>query len=203
MTYGYLLAIPCIGAPPSTQSRHLCLTIPFFVGLYAMSMAKIKYEEGYIDLRALGYGVIPKPHQLWSKANISWILPTNLVLATGWSMEIISHLEELAFWLFLLHQVRMMETPFSSFGGHQRDLITLHAGTKSTPLVLKLGIPRLGPRFSYGRRGSPDPDIPPSQQCRPTRILALLCRVDGFSRGHPLVPRRPLEIPGLLASRPV
>lgn len=80
-----------------------------------MIMAKIKYEEGYIDLRVLGYGVIPKPHQLWSKANISWILPANLVFATGWSMEITSHLEELAFWLFLLHQVRMVE----SFGGKE------------------------------------------------------------------------------------
>lgn len=70
-----------------------------------MLMAKIKYEEGYIDLRVLGYGVIPKPHQLWSIANRNWILPLSLVFAIGWSLEITSHLEELAFWLFLLHQV--------------------------------------------------------------------------------------------------
>jgi hypothetical protein len=74
---------------------------------------KIKYEEGYIDLRALGYSVMPKPHQFWSKANKDWILPSTLVFAVGWSFEITSHLEELAFWLFLLHQVRMVETPFS------------------------------------------------------------------------------------------
>ena len=126
MTYGYLLAIPCIGAPSSTQSHRLSLTIPLFVGFYAITMAKIKYEEGYMDLRVLGYGVIPKPHQFWSKANISWILPTNLVFATGWSMEITSHLEELAFWLFLLHQVRMVETPSSSFGGKETAASSNH-----------------------------------------------------------------------------
>src|SRR5258706_5358881 len=115
MTYGYLMAIPCIGAPASTLSRRLCLTMPFFVGFYAMLMAKIKYEEGYVDLRVLGYGIIPKPHQLWSTANRNWLLPLSLVFAIGWSMEITSHLEELAFWLFLLHQVRIVETPFSLF----------------------------------------------------------------------------------------
>jgi len=73
-----------------------------------MSIGKIKYEEGYIDLRALGVGVIPKPHQLWSKANQAWIFPSTLAFAVGWSFEIISHLEELAFWLFLLHQVRIV-----------------------------------------------------------------------------------------------
>lgn len=84
--------------------------LPFFLGFYAMAMARIKYEEGYIDARVLGFGVIPKPHQLWSKANQAWILPSILAFAVGWSFEIISHLEELAFWLFLLHQVRMVET---------------------------------------------------------------------------------------------
>ena len=195
------MAIPCIGAPASTLSRRLCLTSFFFVGFYAMVMAKIKYEEGYIDLRVLGYGVIPKPHQFWSTANRNWLLPLSLVFAIGWSLEITSHLEELAFWLFLLHQVRMVEPHFIVW--RKPDLITLHIGTKPAPLVLKLGVPRLGPWFNDGRRGSPDPGILPSRQCRPTRSLALLCRVDWLSYGHPLVPRRPLEIPGLFASRPV
>ena len=83
------------------------------------------------------------------------------------------------------------------------DLTTFHTGTKPAPLVLKLGIPRLGPRFSCRHYGSPDPDIPPSRQCRSTRGLALLFWVYWLSYGHPLVPCRPLEIPGLLASRPV
>ena len=76
-------------------------------------MAKVKYEEGYVDLRVLGLGVMPKPHQMWSTANQAWILPSILAFAVGWAFEIISHLEELAFWLFLLHQVRMVESSFS------------------------------------------------------------------------------------------
>jgi len=93
-----------------------------------MVMAKIKYEEGYVDLRQLGLGVIPKPHQLWSKANQAWILPSNLAFAVGWSFEITSHLEELAFWLFLLHQVRMVESSFSSFSKKETraPLTTFH-----------------------------------------------------------------------------
>ena len=167
-----------------------------------MVMAKIKYEEGYVDLRGLGVGVIPKPHQFWSKANKSWILPTTLVFAMGWSFEIISHLEELAFWLFLLHQVRMVDHP-SAETKRQIHLTTFYTGTKPAPLVLKLGIPGLGPWFTHRHHGSPDPDVLPSRQCRATRSLAFLCRVYWLSHGHPLVPYRPLEIPSLLASRPV
>jgi len=118
MTYGYLLSIPCIGAPPSAPK----LPLPnhtIFIGFYALVNAKIKYDEGYIDLQALGYGVIPKPHPLWSKAHKDLILPSILAFAFGWAFEITSHLEELAFWLFLLHQVRIvMETPFSCFSGN-------------------------------------------------------------------------------------
>ena len=168
-------------------------------------MAKIKYDEGYIDLRQLGFGVIPKPHQLWSNANRALILPSILSFAVGWSFEITSHLEELAFWLFLLHQVRMVPSSFSPFGRKETRVLltTFHPGTKpAAPLVLKLGIPRLGPRFNNCYHGSPDPDRPPSQRCRPTRSLALLRRVDRISFGDALVPSRSLEIPGILASRP-
>lgn len=50
---------------------------------------------------------------MWSTANQAWILPSILAFAVGWAFEIISHLEELAFWLFLLHQVRIVEASFS------------------------------------------------------------------------------------------
>ena len=101
------MTIPCIGRLSPSRCR---LALPPSIGFYAIVMAKVKYEEGYIDLHLLGYGVIPKPHQLWSKANQAWILPSILAFSVGWAFEIISHLEELAFWLFLLHQVRMVET---------------------------------------------------------------------------------------------
>jgi hypothetical protein len=68
-------------------------------------MAFIKYHEGYMDLTALRLGVIPKPYQLWPKNYQHLVLPAQICFSVAWSLEIVSHLEELTFWLFLLHQV--------------------------------------------------------------------------------------------------
>ncbi|CCA77764.1 hypothetical protein PIIN_02986 [Serendipita indica DSM 11827] len=89
MTYSYLLCIP------------LLMT-------YSLIMAYIKYDEGYMDLRALGRGVIPKPYALWPQHYKDLVLPATVCFSVGWSLEIVSHLEELNFWLFLLHQVRVI-----------------------------------------------------------------------------------------------
>jgi hypothetical protein len=114
------------------------MTIPC-IGFYAIIMAKVKYEEGYVDLRTLGYGVIPKPHQLWSKANQAWILPSVLTFAVGWSFEITSHLEELAFWLFLLHQGPNQRHWFSSleFRGWVLGSLIALAGLPTLTVLLR------------------------------------------------------------------
>lgn len=70
-------------------------------------MAVIKYQLGYIDLSILGLGVRPYPHELWPKKYQEWILPATVCFSVAWSLEIVSHLEELTFWLFLLNQVRI------------------------------------------------------------------------------------------------
>jgi len=92
-----------------------------------------------VDLRILGYGVIPKPHQLWSQANQDLIFPVILVFAVGWSCEIMSHLEELAFWLFLLHQGPHQRHWFSSleFRGWILGSLAALAGLPTLTVLLR------------------------------------------------------------------
>ncbi|EEB86973.1 hypothetical protein MPER_15889, partial [Moniliophthora perniciosa FA553] len=47
---------------------------------------------------------IPKPFSMWSANNKRWLLPLYFVLSAAWALELVTHLEELTFWLFLLHQ---------------------------------------------------------------------------------------------------
>ncbi|KAG8814928.1 hypothetical protein FRC19_001388 [Serendipita sp. 401] len=111
MTYSYLLSVPLLVS-------------------YSVIMASIKYKEGYIDLSFLkpgtlipggfdlivppnGLGVLPKPFALWPQNYKDLVLPAHICFSIAWSLEIVSHLEELTFWLFLLHQ-----------GPSQRDWFT-------------------------------------------------------------------------------
>ena len=97
MTYTYLFNVPLIAT-------------------FAVGYTIIKYREGSIVLE--GYGsqslspiymcstedhlVIPKPFHLWSAGHRSAVLPLNLAFSVAWSMEMVTHLEELCFWLFLV-----------------------------------------------------------------------------------------------------
>lgn len=67
---------------------------------YAVGFAIIKYQYGYTYIP--GYGVVPTPYELWSKKSRSAILPLYLCFSFSWSFELVSHLEELCFWIFLL-----------------------------------------------------------------------------------------------------
>jgi len=82
MTYTYLLSVPLLA-------------------VYACGFAVIKYSEGYIDLPQ--FGIIPTPYLLWSPAHQSLIFPLFMLFSVAWGLEIVTHLEELCFWLFLLH----------------------------------------------------------------------------------------------------
>ncbi|KLO16178.1 hypothetical protein SCHPADRAFT_224398 [Schizopora paradoxa] len=81
MTYTYLISIPMIGA--------------FSVGFTWM-----KYKAGY--MKVLGFGYIPTPYVFWPQAYQDAIFPLMLVFSFAWSLEMITHLEELCFWLFLV-----------------------------------------------------------------------------------------------------
>ncbi|KAG6888547.1 hypothetical protein C0992_008246 [Termitomyces sp. T32_za158] len=76
------------------------LTIPL-LAVYPVGLSAIKYHEGFIDLPP--YGVIPKPIELWSPHSRSFYFPLTMCLSVGWSLEMVAHLEELCFWLFLLN----------------------------------------------------------------------------------------------------
>jgi len=82
MTYTYLLSIP------------LLIT-------YAVGFAIIKYHAGFVFIP--GYGVQPTPWQMWGSTAKSAILPLYLMFSIAWSFEMVTHLEELCFWLFLVN----------------------------------------------------------------------------------------------------
>lgn len=93
MTYSYLISIPLIFT-------------------YAMGNTVIKYKEGYI--LHPHHGVIPKPYQLWDQPARNSIFPLMLVFSIAWGLEMVTHLEELCFWLFLVNSGSSQQDWFSS-----------------------------------------------------------------------------------------
>lgn len=82
MTYSYLTSVPLLM-------------------LYSITMTVIKYEEGYVSLP--GYGIIPRPYQMWTHPQRGWVQAIYIAFSVAWALEIVSHLEELCFWLFLIN----------------------------------------------------------------------------------------------------
>ncbi|KAG8735362.1 hypothetical protein FRC10_010681 [Ceratobasidium sp. 414] len=61
----------------------------------------IKYQEGYIVIPTVG--IVPKPYQLWTHPQRTWLTAIYIMFSMAWALEIVSHLEELCFWLFLIN----------------------------------------------------------------------------------------------------
>jgi hypothetical protein len=80
---------------------------------YAVGNATIKYHEGFIAHPTLG--IIPKPYQLWEQSARDTIFPLMLLFSVGWSLEMVTHLEELCFWLFLVNSGSSSQSWFKSF----------------------------------------------------------------------------------------
>ncbi|KAH9846485.1 hypothetical protein C2E23DRAFT_852460 [Lenzites betulinus] len=93
MTYTYLLSVPCIMT-------------------YSIGFAVIKYKEGLVVLP--GFGIIPRPWQLWSETHQNAILPLYLLFTIAWALEMVTHLEELCFWLFLVNSGSVKQDWFRS-----------------------------------------------------------------------------------------
>ncbi|KAH7928722.1 hypothetical protein BV22DRAFT_1058470 [Leucogyrophana mollusca] len=70
--------------------------------IYSVAITVFKFQEGYV-LSPQGVN-IPQLFEFYTPANKRWILPLLFILSAAWACEIITHLEELTFWLFLLHQ---------------------------------------------------------------------------------------------------
>ncbi|KAJ7125428.1 hypothetical protein C8R44DRAFT_618808 [Mycena epipterygia] len=93
MTYSYLLSVPLIMT-------------------YALGFAIIKYRQGFIEVDG---AIIPKPYFMWPESDQRAIFPLMLAFTLGWSFEIITHLEELCFWLFLVNSGSVQQNWFRSW----------------------------------------------------------------------------------------
>ncbi|TFK90261.1 hypothetical protein K466DRAFT_485113 [Polyporus arcularius HHB13444] len=94
MTYSYLGAVPLLA-------------------VYSVGMTVIKYREGFTLLP--DGTILPVPINDYRDANKNWVLPLQFVFSFAWALEMVTHLEELAFWLYLLHQNPEKEAWFSSW----------------------------------------------------------------------------------------
>jgi len=94
MTYSYLTTLPLL----------VCFSVAITV---------FKFREGFMELPS-GHS-IPRPVHLWRPNHRKWVVPLYFLFSTGWSLEIVTHLEELTFWLFLLNQGRVPREWFRSF----------------------------------------------------------------------------------------
>ncbi|KAJ3912278.1 hypothetical protein F5877DRAFT_26255, partial [Lentinula edodes] len=96
MTYSYLATVPLLM-------------------VYSLTMTVLSYQQGaLLSSFALPptntYVVLAIPFSSWTHTARKRLLPLFFVLASAWALELVTHLEELTFWLFLLHQ-----------GPHKRD----------------------------------------------------------------------------------
>ncbi|ETW74616.1 hypothetical protein HETIRDRAFT_22237, partial [Heterobasidion irregulare TC 32-1] len=92
MTYSYLMTVP--------------LLVVFSVGLTVL-----KFEEGF----SYSCVVRPKPVHLWTTNHQHILLALYFVFSVAWALELVTHFEELAFWLFLLDQGPSKREWFSSW----------------------------------------------------------------------------------------
>ncbi|KZT69663.1 hypothetical protein DAEQUDRAFT_247780 [Daedalea quercina L-15889] len=102
---------PYSGAFKRVMTYTYLITIPLLM-IYSIGMTVISYKMGYIDLP--GYGLMPLPAELWPAQYRRMYFPFNLIFSIAWAFEIITHLEELCFWLFLVHSGSVQQDWFRS-----------------------------------------------------------------------------------------
>ncbi|KDQ56306.1 hypothetical protein JAAARDRAFT_158328 [Jaapia argillacea MUCL 33604] len=93
MTYSYLLSVPLILA-------------------YSVGFTVLKYKQGYSFIP--DHGIVPTPYQLWPQSYQTAIFPLYLMFSVAWSLEMVTHLEELCFWLFLINAGSVQRDWFTS-----------------------------------------------------------------------------------------
>jgi len=80
--------------------------------IYAVGFSVIKYKMGYMDIP--GYGIQPTPYEVWPEKYQKAIFPLTMLFSIAWSFEMITHLEELCFWLFLINSSSVQQDWFRS-----------------------------------------------------------------------------------------
>ncbi|KAJ7672115.1 hypothetical protein B0H17DRAFT_1084494 [Mycena rosella] len=119
-------------------------TVPLLM-VFSVAMAALKYQEGSI-LWEDG-SIIPRPFAVWQKPHLRWIIPLYFVLSIAWALELVTHLEELTFWLFLLHQGPKKREWFHSweFRSWRLGSVVAILGMPLTTLVKRHNIETCGP----------------------------------------------------------
>ncbi|KAG6840044.1 hypothetical protein C0991_009417, partial [Blastosporella zonata] len=88
------------GAFKRVMTYSYLATVPLLV-VFSVAITVFKFKEGFV----ISDGTItPRPFSLWSTSNRHWVLPLYFILSIAWSLEHVTHLEELTFWVFLLSQ---------------------------------------------------------------------------------------------------
>ncbi|KAF9075491.1 hypothetical protein BDP27DRAFT_1315132 [Rhodocollybia butyracea] len=95
------------GAFKRVMTYSYLATVPLLM-VFALGMTVLSYGQAVVVLP--DGKVLALPFIAWTHSARKFLLPLFFVLAAGWALELVTHLEELTFWLFLLHQ-----------GPHKRD----------------------------------------------------------------------------------
>ncbi|KAG2098430.1 uncharacterized protein F5147DRAFT_713950 [Suillus discolor] len=100
------------GAFKRFMSYTYIATLTFLV-MFNVAYTFIKFKEGFV-ITPDGT-IYPKPIELYSTTHKKWILPLLFLFSAAWACEIITHWEELTFWLFILHQGPKIRRWFDSW----------------------------------------------------------------------------------------
>ncbi|KAL0955617.1 hypothetical protein HGRIS_001851 [Hohenbuehelia grisea] len=101
------------GAFKRVMTYSYLTTVPLLV-IFSVAIVTLKYKEGFV-VTPRRHIIMPRPLEYWDPGNKRWVLPLYFVLSSAWSLEMVTHLEELTFWLFLLHQGPKQRDWFSSY----------------------------------------------------------------------------------------
>ncbi|KZT72359.1 hypothetical protein DAEQUDRAFT_743784 [Daedalea quercina L-15889] len=89
------------GAFKRVMTYSYLASVPLFT-VYSVAYTVLKYREGFIILPP--DTIFPRPIEMYTDPSRAWVLPLNFIFSFAWALELVTHLEELAFWLYLLHQ---------------------------------------------------------------------------------------------------
>ncbi|KII95515.1 hypothetical protein PLICRDRAFT_662037 [Plicaturopsis crispa FD-325 SS-3] len=85
------------GAFKRIMTYSYLISVPLFL-VFGVAMTVLKFKEGALRMP------IPWSDQDWRDDHRRWILPLYFVFCGGWAFELVTHLEELLFWVFLFNQ---------------------------------------------------------------------------------------------------
>ncbi|EPT00440.1 hypothetical protein FOMPIDRAFT_1023814 [Fomitopsis schrenkii] len=102
---------PYSGAFKRIMTYTYLVTIPLII-IYSVGMTVISYKMGYVDMP--GYGFMPLPVVSWEEPYRGMYFPFTLIFSIAWGFEIVTHLEELCFWMFLVNAGSVQQDWFRS-----------------------------------------------------------------------------------------